>query len=386
MSARAEFENNVISDLVLFLKDQGITTQIFPRKTVRDNNDNLLPDVVYPSHAVGFLSNLDSLPAGQTPSGYQNSTVTIDTLTYLDDDKDKEDLGKFTGDVREAILQDDLQALLTALSNYNEYLGFIWGSDENEDDEKIQMTSLIFNLHYSTQFKPLSLEIGEGPSLSEGYVSFGSNFYFQFDDPFSIKGWINATDGILIGHGGTGPTVIEGIKIFDSDNLDGTFNLKFRIGEAAGVGSELLEVTVDKKISYGTWFYLAITKDNTGTAAGLKIYIDKINEAFTIVQDDLTVDYAETETFHFGAPGSSKRFNVTNFDVIDRVLTQSEINEGVTILGKAPANPNAWSFTPDNFYEFGGGNDTASLIEDVFGSIDGTPVNIQNADFQEVFP
>lgn len=149
MSNRAKFKYNVEQDLIDYLVDDLSisSTIVFHRQTLRDDDDDTLPNVDYPCYAVGAINSRSSLDGGQVPSGFWQLDIYVEVMTYADSDKDKSQLHTNAGLVREGLLQDDILSLLTAKSTYNTYYGILWGDDEfEEDDEKIQTIVLNFSL------------------------------------------------------------------------------------------------------------------------------------------------------------------------------------------------------------------------------------------------
>ncbi|MDQ6860347.1 MAG: putative Ig domain-containing protein [Verrucomicrobiota bacterium] len=84
------------------------------------------------------------------------------------------------------------------------------------------------------------------------------------------------------------------------------------------------------KVNDGQWHHVSATYDGSGTAAGVKIYVDGVIETMSVISDNLgTNSIANTDPFTIGAGSGNgpQPFNgeIDEVEVFNRALSQTEI-------------------------------------------------------------
>ena len=118
----------------------------------------------------------------------------------------------------------------------------------------------------------------------DNFITFGEIGDFDHWNNFTVSTWVNHTG-----------TLSKDAAIFGRRNEEqyrGGYDclllknrsIDFRL--IHHYNQEKIEVTTSSRLPSG-WHHLAVTYDGSGTAAGVKIYIDGISQRLTVVQDDL---------------------------------------------------------------------------------------------------
>jgi len=157
------------------------------------------------------------------------------------------------------------------------------------------------------------------------YVDFGDVFNFERTDTFSFGFWLKQE-----------PTVSDFNFVLAKQsngnpqgNLNGqgyaitmssTGQVQFRlINNQIGGVSNWLGVNGSTNIRNGQFRYVAVTYDGSSTAAGVRIYIDGVEESLTVVSDTLSASTVTNETLRLGAREGA------TFGLLDGVLDEVQV-------------------------------------------------------------
>lgn len=156
-------------------------------------------------------------------------------------------------------------------------------------------------------------------------LEFGAIAGFERTDPFSLEVWLQTTStnaGQIMTKMGSG-----------SDDPGYKFMLrtsgKIQVTMRNSVGNLLYVKTLTKEVNDGAWHHVVFTYDGSSTVAGMRIYVDGVNEALTIVNDTLTATILTSNAFKVGVIGtSSVDFNglIDEAIVYDIELSSSQVS------------------------------------------------------------
>lgn len=214
-------------------------------------------------------------------------------------------------------------------------------------------------------------------SASSQYVNFGNNVADDYNTVFSWGVWVKPT---------TLPGFVSVITKIAATNVGYMIALGANDVQVFFSGTGSLYVTsTTTALSTGNWYFIAVTMDGTGTAAGTKIYVNGTVQSKSILNNNLTGSVANSVAMTMaadlaaGGNNPEQYYNgliaqVTHWNA---VLSQSD----VTTLygGGTPVNPLTQSFGAncDHYWPLGNAPDaiSASGIKDRVGSVHGSPVN-----------
>jgi len=130
MASSQQIEQTVMDDMKAVLDAAGISNVI----TAPNDRPQASTYVV-----VRILTISSALDAGTVPNGERNVAWSVEVASHRDDDKTGSALAALTDDVREAIWQTDILAVMTAASTYNTYVGMQAGVDEPDEDGRYRL-------------------------------------------------------------------------------------------------------------------------------------------------------------------------------------------------------------------------------------------------------
>lgn len=224
----------------------------------------------------------------------------------------------------------------------------------------------------ATPFTTKSFNAMNSPP-SGAYVSFGNNLNFEYTTPFSFTAWVNPTTAAytILGKWTSGQVGY----ILYRDTGDNT--LTFNMGSVPFTSYLRVKTPASSVLSNGSFYHVAVTTDGTGTAAGVKLYINGVSQTLTTVYNTLTTSILNSQSFLVGGDTS---FNdgfdglINNVGAYNRVLTPSEVtavyNTGKSIdLTTLPSNT-----ALTNWWRLGNGDSAtaSSGFLDSKGSLPGT--------------
>ncbi|HTA45567.1 MAG TPA: choice-of-anchor D domain-containing protein [Bryobacteraceae bacterium] len=119
-----------------------------------------------------------------------------------------------------------------------------------------------------------------------------ANFSFERTDSFSLSGWFNAppnSSGTLLSKfqiGGAGWALIQ---------YSGSTSSVFALG-LFGSGQGTYALASTPAVTIGAWHYLVATYSGTGSVAGMKIYVDGVQQPLSTVGDNLATSIVNPYT------------------------------------------------------------------------------------------
>ncbi|NTW32439.1 MAG: hypothetical protein HGB12_07420 [Bacteroidetes bacterium] len=158
--------------------------------------------------------------------------------------------------------------------------------------------------------------------LSRAY----NNFDFERTDPFSISLWINKVtlvdNNFMISHQITGGTW-NGYSLY----LSAAGQVYCDIYSNTSSNCIAIKTTSNYVTSTGTWYHIVLTSSGSSTVAGIKIYVNGVSRALTVVSDNLTASIKNTTDLVLGNRSDGYNFTGTidEVGIWSRSLTAAEI-------------------------------------------------------------
>jgi hypothetical protein len=215
------------------------------------------------------------------------------------------------------------------------------------------------------------------------YVTMGNVLSFDRTNPFSISAWVktlnSGTSQFLVAKGGP-PTpegywlliTGSGYPVFAMMNTYSTDDLRVRGGTA---------------VNNGLWHHVCATHDGTGTAAGVKIYVDGVESTYTIESNNLTATIVNTASLRIGTrengyPAECFDGNVDETAIYNKALSGAEVTEiynlgatnNLSTLGSASNLVGWWRMGDSDTYP--------TLTDRGSGGNNGTMTNMAASDIQ----
>ncbi len=178
------------------------------------------------------------------------------------------------------------------------------------------------------------------------YVNFSQIAAFERTDSFSIEFWIKT---------GTAANVAVFSNITSVGGqfrgwqvaVQGTDNRKLRVNFLSNNTSRII-IETNSGIGNNIWTHVVITYNGNSLATGFKIYINNVNTAFSVIQNNLTTSTVVTYDLTMGyAPNYSAFAGILDEVVIyDDELSVGEVayryngGAGTEVFGNAPNAPN----------------------------------------------
>jgi hypothetical protein len=120
-----------------------------------------------------------------------------------------------------------------------------------------------------------------------------ANFSFERTDSFSLSGWFKIASnsaGTLISKFPNPPTA--GWALFQ---FTGSSTPTFALG-LFGSGASTGALAETPAVSIGAWHYVVATYSGTSTVAGMKIYVDGVNQSLTTIENSLATSIVNAVT------------------------------------------------------------------------------------------
>jgi hypothetical protein len=174
-------------------------------------------------------------------------------------------------------------------------------------------------------------------------VSNGDNFDFEYTQPMTISAWVNRTSNT------SEDDIFEKWNTAGSRGYGAFFNPSddhYYFTQATSSGA-YNKVHTTSTLSTGTWYHVVATSDGSGTAAGMKLYVDGVQAATTVDANVLgggTIRNSDNPGI--GAENASGTAvtvfhgSLDDVRVYDRTLSLSEV-KGLFNQGK-PSGLVAW--------------------------------------------
>jgi hypothetical protein len=220
------------------------------------------------------------------------------------------------------------------------------------------------------------------------YVNIPNSVDLQFGiaSAFSVSWWIKTTAAVA-------RDVLQK-KINSGQNpgwgthIDGSQRIQFELRNA--VSNRIVVRTSDgTTVNNGNWRNVIYTYSGSGSASGVKIYLDGVLQTLTTVNDTLTSSPISNGPLRMCADESGSTTLACNLDepsIWGKELSQSEVTE-LYNLG-VPNDLQSVSFATDLISWWrNGDNDTFPTILDQEGANHGTMINMTSGDIEtEVAP
>lgn len=156
----------------------------------------------------------------------------------------------------------------------------------------------------------------------KSWLDYGDRFGFEKDQPFAVASWVKVSSG-----GGSplgkmdSTTNVRGWDI----EFHGT---KLNVHLIHAWPNDAIHVEVEKPLAADTAAHIAFSYDGSGKAAGLKIFVNGVEEKTRILADNLTGTLKTSAPFSIGRRGASGApFHGTVHDlrIYQRELTGAEV-------------------------------------------------------------
>ena len=147
------------------------------------------------------------------------------------------------------------------------------------------------------------------------YVDIGNNLNFEKTQAYSLEAWIKTTmsaPGAIIAKMNSANNFRGYDMILESGSIEAHLISNWGADDA-------IKVEANTIVNDGTWHHIIVTYDGSGTAAGLKIYIDGNPETLTVVKDSLTGSTVNDDDLRIG----TRTTNIPFDGIIDEVKIYS---------------------------------------------------------------
>ncbi len=176
-------------------------------------------------------------------------------------------------------------------------------------------------------------KVGKAYLFDGDYVDIGNeaNFDFERTDKFSVEAWIKPAAGTIAG--GSWMIVAKadtvspytGYLLFNSDGKLGAC-----MYPSSGSPNDRIYLDTNKNLVADVWQHVAMSYDGSGSAFGVKLYINGVEEPVTVHYDALTTSILTNINVNIGARNSgSSQFNGTidEVAVYKKALSEDEIKQ-----------------------------------------------------------
>lgn len=131
----------------------------------------------------------------------------------------------------------------------------------------------------------------------DDYVEDGtsSDYHFNKDTPFSISMWVNfdalGSYDMLISRikDDPGPGTYSGWDMFKTNDD----KIEFQLSYDWGAANRLAVYTTSALSSATPWYFITCTYNGSGSASGVKIYVDGVDQSLTTRYNALTLSHAD---------------------------------------------------------------------------------------------
>ena len=127
---------------------------------------------------------------------------------------------------------------------------------------------------------------------------------YDYTSAFSISAWINTTGSNFGNIGGKQHNApnYRGWGLFINPSSAGAFGVQMY----NTLGSNQINLqTTNNGWNDGSWHHVVMTHDGTGTAAGINIYVDGVNQALTVNANSLSATILTSDGFSLGTRGTT---------------------------------------------------------------------------------
>ena len=208
-----------------------------------------------------------------------------------------------------------------------------------------------------------------------------SDFNFNYNDPWSVAGWIKFNTGSSDGGKFAGKynnSTTSGWILFSGDR-GGSRVLEARFGAST---SNRIFVHGSTDMLDNTWYHIGLSYDGTGLGSGFTFYINGVAESLTTLVDNLSSN-STTTTEDFAIAGLGSVYSGSDMTIDEMAIYSDELTSGeVATLYKGGIVAPARTLHTDNLvsdYSFNEQN--LELIgRDAHGSNNLTPVSIVESD------
>lgn len=225
---------------------------------------------------------------------------------------------------------------------------------------------------------------------ADEYIDLGddSSIKFEYTDPFSYSTWVKYDD--LTGFQALFST-IDGSNSFRGMELIKQTDHKLQMTLIQNVGSnQFIQIRGQSVLTASTWYFISCTYDGSGTAGGMKIYINAVEETVDILQD---VTITSTVIINgvsvlLGRRGNDSFYLNGNMDepaFWDVELTGAHISEIYNSGAPNSLTDHSQEVDLVSWWRLGD-DDSATTVFDQVGSNDGTLVNMDASNYEADVP
>jgi hypothetical protein len=148
-----------------------------------------------------------------------------------------------------------------------------------------------------------------------------SNFNFERTNSFSLSGWFKIapnSPGSLLTK--TAAVANSGWMLFQSPGASSS-NIALGLYGSGGNNNAIAETPA---VTVGAWHYVVATYSGTSTVAGMKIYVDGVNEPLTTVSNALASTILNSDTPAINSKNGGAQLSPDSMDEI-RISTEGVV-------------------------------------------------------------
>ena len=208
-----------------------------------------------------------------------------------------------------------------------------------------------------------------------------SDFNFNYNDPWSVAGWIKFNTGSSDGGKFAGKynnSTTSGWILFSGDR-GGSRVLEARFGAST---SNRIFVHGSTDMLDNTWYHIGLSYDGTGLGSGFTFYINGVAESLTTLVDNLSSN-STTTTEDFAIAGLGSVYSGSDMTIDEMAIYSDELTSGevATLYNGGIVAPARTLHTDNLVSDYSFNEQNLELIgRDAHGSNNLTPVSIVESD------
>ncbi len=208
-----------------------------------------------------------------------------------------------------------------------------------------------------------------------------SDFNFNYNDPWSVAGWIKFNTGSSDGGKFAGKynnSTTSGWILFSGDR-GGSRVLEARFGAST---SNRIFVHGSTDMLDNTWYHIGLSYDGTGLGSGFTFYINGVAESLTTLVDNLSSN-STTTTEDFAIAGLESVYSGSDMTLDEMAIYSDELTSGefTTLYNGGIVAPARTLHTDNLVSDYSFNEQNLELIgRDSHGSNNLTPVSITESD------
>jgi hypothetical protein len=152
------------------------------------------------------------------------------------------------------------------------------------------------------------------PSKAWAGLANPTDFSFERTDSFSLAGWFKTTSnssGTLVGKMDANSTTGWALYQFATGTTP-----RFALGLEGNGAASNFAMAATPALSMNTWHYVVVTYTGTSTVAGMKIYVDGVNQTLSTIKDALTVSIQNAITPTINGRGGATDMSSDGIDEV----------------------------------------------------------------------